>query len=723
MSKKPPIICLLLWCLLIPLTGYSQTTEIDSLYKMLSDSDESSKSQIFLELAKSLMYQNIRQIPQLLDSADYYAKASNNRKEVAMICQTRGIERWINGYYPQSRSLHAQAAAYHLEYLDSFNLAQDYHYTGLSFLYDAVHDSALIFLEKALLINTLLEEKGEMIENLDHIAVVYRQLGDYHNVLKYSTEAQDTRNSIPGYSNTTKYYSHGGRVFNQKAFEEAIRYHKKVSQEVDSNDKEKLGLSLNNIGSTFMNAGQYDSAIHYYRQSSKLIGEATGGNSYAGQLNELGEALIANGQYVEAEQVFIKAQHLWDSIGTRISQSIIQYNLARTYLELGNMEKGFPLINQVKALAASMSQNAFYSKICLVRAEYLLKLSDPVAAMKESNIALQNAQRSHLKEIVISCYEVMTKICLQQENPYAAIQYLEKLTEMKDSLYNDKTSMQLAEMQVAYETDKKNQTIEALNAQFELKEIQLNQRNFIILLTLIILLIVIFFTIKRYRYINRLSAQNAQIESQRHSLELANKEKEFMLYEIHHRVKNNLQMIISMLNIQSNKTKNEQAKEELEKNKDRLYAMAMIHQQLYEGHILKETINIDEYLHSLIKQLLSTHENTTEIEYSTQITPIQVNYDTAIAIGLIVNELVSNSIKHAFPEVNHPHLNVTLKQSNDLYFLRVMDNGIRNSLMSENGFGIKLITSFVQELEGELNFYFDNGTIAEVCFQDPSPTA
>ncbi len=721
MTWKPPIIYVLLFLLMAPLGGYTQHAKIDSLYKTLSLTEDPAKSLVYLQLAKALMYVNIRKVPSLLDSAYYFSNISDSDSLKAMILQTKGIERWINGYYPQSRSILTKAANFHLEVSDSLNLAQDYHYIGLNFLYDATHDSALIFLEKALAINRLTNQKSEVVENLDHIAVVYRQLGDYHNVLKYSTEAQDARNAIKGYSNTTKYYSHGGRVFNQKAFEEAIRYHKKVLDEVDATDKEKLGLSINNIGSTFMNAGLYDSAIYYYRQSARLIGESTGGNSYAGQLNELGEALFANQQYAEAEKVFNQSKYLWDSVGTRISKSIIQYNLARTYLALGNMEVGFPLVNEVKALAASMSKNAFYCKICLVKARYLMKLGNAESAMQEAILALENAQRLMLKEIIINSYQVMKEISLMRKDHNAALGYMEKYTEMKDSLYNDRTSIQLAEMQVAYEMEKKNQTIDALNAQFELKEIQLNQRNFIIILSLSILMISIFFTIKRYRYVNKLSAQNAQIESQRHSLELANKEKEFMLYEIHHRVKNNLQMIISMLNIQSNKTKNEYAREELEKNKDRLFAMAMIHQQLYEGHMLKETINIEEYLHSLLKQLLSTQKNS-EIAHSTEIEPIHVTYDTAIAIGLIVNELVSNSIKHAFPNVTSPHLEVTLKQANDLYLLKVKDNGNTCMVMNEEGFGIRLISSFVQELDGSMNMYFDKGTIAEVSFQDPSPT-
>ncbi|XOV92255.1 MAG: histidine kinase dimerization/phosphoacceptor domain -containing protein [Bacteroidota bacterium] len=723
MSTKSFTIWIISWYLFLPFVSHSQSERIDSLQALLDSQPKPERAGTYLQLANELLSINIRKVPPLLDSAFYYSSKSNNQTDLGIYYQTMGIERWYNGYYQRSRDFLHMSAQKHIDLGDSVNLTKDWQYLGMNYLYDAHYDSALIFLNRSLAISTSLDLKGKMIENYDHIAVVYRQLGDYQKVLKYSTKGLEVRNSTKGYSNTTKYYTHGGKIFNQKAFEEAVKYHKKVLNEVDPNDKEKVGLSINNIGSTFMNAGIYDSAIYYYRQSSKLIGESRGGNSYAGQLNELGEALFANKQYEEAEKVFLEAKHIWDSIGHRISLSIINHNLARTYLGLGKIEAGFEMTTEVKKLIESMSRNAFFSQICLLKARYLMELDDPNGAMQEATIALENAKKLSLKAITVDCYEVMKHICLIKKDYQKALEFTEKYIEMKDSLYNDRASLQLAEMQVTYETEKKNQTIESLNAQFELKETQLNQQNFIITLTLIILLISILFILNRYRYIKKLSIQNAQIATQKNSLVVANSEKEFMLYEIHHRVKNNLQMIISMLNIQSNKSSDKKVKDELSKNKDRLQAMAMIHQQLYEGHNLKENVNIKEYLYSLVNQLLGATNSKIDIQFTEHIDPIHVDYDTAISIGLIVNELVSNAIKHAFKNTKSPHLDISLRKSKDYYVLKVKDNGngASQAALNKDGFGLKLITSFLYELDGEVKINSDDGTTACVTFRDPSP--
>ena len=147
-----------------------------------------------------------------------------------------------------------------------------------------------------------------------------------------------------------------------------------------------------------------------------------------------------------------------------------------------------------------------------------------------------------------------------------------------------------------------------------------------------------------------------------------------LLQEIHHRVKNNMQIISSLLSLQANHTGSEEATEVLKESRGRVKSMAMIHEKLYHSHNLS-LLNMAEYLDNLVKDILRSYSRAEGITATVDVEEIYLNIDTALPMGLLVNELVSNSIKHAFPEGNG-NINVKLESSGDEYILTVSDNGI-----------------------------------------------
>ncbi len=190
---------------------------------------------------------------------------------------------------------------------------------------------------------------------------------------------------------------------------------------------------------------------------------------------------------------------------------------------------------------------------------------------------------------------------------------------------------------------------------------------------------------------------------------------ESLIKEIHHRVNNNLQVISSMLLLQSNRVNDEKIRDVLEESRGRIAAIALVHQKLYMHNELAK-VNISEYLHSLCETIATTSAyEARHVRTEVTLADPLLNIDLAILMGLMVNELVSNSFKHAFIDCPSPMINISLSSdSNGIMTLRVSDNGrgMPDSDAKQNpaSFGLRLLDILVKQLNGRLDIIQDNGT-------------
>ncbi|MTK64381.1 MAG: PAS domain S-box protein, partial [Methanobacterium sp.] len=199
------------------------------------------------------------------------------------------------------------------------------------------------------------------------------------------------------------------------------------------------------------------------------------------------------------------------------------------------------------------------------------------------------------------------------------------------------------------------------------------------------------------------------------------KEKEVLLQEIHHRVKNNMQIISSLLSLQANHTDNEETLEILKESRGRVKSMAMIHEKLYHGQNIGK-LNMAEYLNNLVNDIVRFYSKPSSVvDINVDVENIKLNIDTAIPMGLMVNEIVSNSVKYAFPNKNGL-ITLKLKYLDDKYLLYVSDNGIGCSedlhIQDSPTLGLKLVKSLAIQLEGELEIKSNNGTSFILKFKE-----
>ena len=200
------------------------------------------------------------------------------------------------------------------------------------------------------------------------------------------------------------------------------------------------------------------------------------------------------------------------------------------------------------------------------------------------------------------------------------------------------------------------------------------------------------------------------------------KEKENLLREIHHRVKNNMQIISSLLNLQTKYVNDVEAIDVLQESQNRVKSMAMIHEKIYQSNDLEE-INFADYIQSLISNLFYTYNVDKNLIKSTfKIENITLNMETAVPCGLIISELISNSLKYAFPNKMHGEIIVSLKSIEDKYELMIKDNGIGLpeglDLNNLESLGLLLVKILTEQIEGELIINSENGTEFKILFKE-----
>ncbi|MFC1898119.1 PAS domain S-box protein [Candidatus Cloacimonadota bacterium] len=198
-------------------------------------------------------------------------------------------------------------------------------------------------------------------------------------------------------------------------------------------------------------------------------------------------------------------------------------------------------------------------------------------------------------------------------------------------------------------------------------------------------------------------------------------EKEILLKEVHHRVKNNMQVISSMLKLQSRYVKDKDALELFKNSQNRVKSMALIHERIYKSPDLA-SVNFEDYVKSLVVSLFMNYGvNMNNVSFETNIAAIPVNMNQAIPLGLIINELISNALKHAFPNDRKGKLSITFSKNNDdKHELIIKDNGIGFiqdiDVDNPETLGMQLVYALTSQLQGTIDFMKARGTKVILTF-------
>ncbi|HMQ44783.1 MAG TPA: histidine kinase dimerization/phosphoacceptor domain -containing protein [Mariniflexile sp.] len=386
------------------------------------------------------------------------------------------------------------------------------------------------------------------------------------------------------------------------------------------------------------------------------------------------------------------------------TEADVTNGLGNAFKRIGNYQKALENYEKCLALAkAANYQNAISTVTAnLGEVNLLLGNYNDALTYQLETVKLQEANNDVSN--LVENYNHVSTIYNKLGDYKAALNFKQKAYSLKDSIASVESDAKMSELLTQYETKKKEETIAN-----QVDRIS-HQRNIQILsFGLVALLIgLLIFGLISYRNRTRtnklLATKNAEIE--------------LLLKEVHHRVKNNLEVVSSLLALQSAQINDPNTKEAMLEGQNRVNSIGIVHQKLYQGTNLG-AIEMKDYVLNLSENILDSFGAENRVRLNLAMKTLDLDIDTAVPLGLIINELLTNTIKYAFPKTDTGTITIKLeKQDNNMLHLEVADNGIGKSQITQGtGFGSQLIALLTRQLNGTMQEANQNGTTFIFDFQ------
>ncbi|MEO0332892.1 MAG: sensor histidine kinase, partial [Bacteroidota bacterium] len=376
-------------------------------------------------------------------------------------------------------------------------------------------------------------------------------------------------------------------------------------------------------------------------------------------------------------------------------------------------ERALEYCHQALALKKQLNQRGSMAYTSQRLAEIYADLEQYDSALFYANSSLALFDTIDSKERKVETYRILSEIYRVLGEYEKALTSHQDYTLLKDSILSVEKERLTADMEGKYQSAKKD--LELLARDTTIAEQKANQRVYIGLAVGLLLLSagLLFFYRKRQQ-------RNRELQHLNNQLDAKNQQNELLLKEIHHRVKNNLEMVKSLIALQSAQLEDSATKDAMIASQNRVQSMGIIHQKLYQGENLG-SVEMKDYFLNLGEGILDSFDAEDQVKIECAMDRLELDVDTAVPIGLIVNELLTNALKYAFPEETPGTINISLSRTDDnTLTLTVVDNGVGK--MAETaprgtGFGSQLVQLLTQQLNGQMQEESQDGTRVFFRFQ------
>jgi two-component system, sensor histidine kinase PdtaS len=482
-------------------------------------------------------------------------------------------------------------------------------------------------------------------------------------------------------------------------FKLALQEFKKQKDDYGSLDVE---LNLNRM--LFADNGRYREALNNLLRLNEQYSAEFRENYYLNVFiaTEIAEEYSVLKNYPKAEKYFLEAIENTSRNQVVESNRIPLYNdLGALYLKEGKLDKAFLYLN--KSLDWAIQTNSL-----------------PMISYIENQLFLIDSTRG---------------------NFVAALNHFRRFKNSEDSMFNQAKSKQESELNIKYETVQRQKENQLLNEQNQLQEKDINQSKFerkAMIAGGSMLILILFFVFNRYGIKNRanqrlqekqfvINEKNLALEKMIDEEQILLKdkdqlleEKEWLMKEIHHRVKNNLQIVMSLLNSQTAYLTDATALGAIKESHSRVHAISLIHQQLYQTDNLSMT-NMEIYINELSEYLADNLDTKHRINIRTFVEPIELDVAQVVPLGLIINEAVTNAIKYAFPGGSLGRIDIYFKRNlSGTITLKIHDNGrgLRQGFdwKQSQSLGISLMRGLCKQVDGRFEMTSDNGVLVHIEF-------
>src|SRR5258708_10246858 len=485
----------------------------------------------------------------------------------------------------------------------------------------------------------------------------------------------------------------------------------------------QLSELANQIAIMFNRQNQYEQAIPYYFRALERA------EAYHENYSIFMIASNIATTYTRLNQP-LKAKSFLEGIAGKYEQpkddATIDYRIAscflKIYVELADYDRARPYAEKLTRLLKKNIRTMGITKKTEIRST-LTNYSLATSQIKEAAAQLKTNDPQVASDG--GAYRMATNEYLwfrvdTAQGRYAdAVHRLLKSKEINDSLFTATKSQQIHQLEVEFDTKNKEDQIRLLNQETRLEKVSLKKANLVkdvsfggVFLALVIAGLV-------FRQ-NRIKQKNSRLILQKnHQLEHLVKEKEWLIREVHHRVKNNLYTVISLLESQEAYLEND-ALLAVQNSGHRIYAMSLIHQKLYQTEDI-QAIDMKSYIIEFVYYLQDSFGSPSNIRIGLEIEPLSLTVAHAIPLGLIINESVTNAFKYAFPRSRNGLISVRLRQTGKQIVLTIADDGegfdYQPGDSGRTSFGIDLMKGLTQQVRGTFLLDGTKGTTITVSFE------
>jgi two-component sensor histidine kinase/Tfp pilus assembly protein PilF len=576
-----------------------------------------------------------------------------------------------------------------------------------------------------------------------------------------SVKAQDT---------TARHYLRKEKEFHLINIDSVKKYGNLAIAEAEKNNEPKIKIeALLELAFNFRENAQYDEALSIALESKSLA------------LKLSDSVLIANGCYLmasiyfekdnlrEAEKNYLSAIRLFGKnrmydyqayaqnglanvysyfkmnreAGDYYTQALetaklstnkrlpgtINNNLGNFYIKLKNFEKAEEYLKKAAEIFSSIGSYHDLSSVYFNSGFINIAKKNYDFAIAEFKKCIELGREYHLYEDQKDAYKELESVYKLQGNFEKAYAYADSFRILTDKLHADDLEKKIGELEIKFKLEEKNTELKAKEQEIKSDEEKIKAENIAISMLIGFMLLLVVFSIILLYFFKKNKAKNKYLEEQHEEImkskEKINKalaEKEMLLKEVHHRVKNNLQIISSLLNLQASSSNNQEVITELNYAKDRIHAISLVHKKLYATDAIGQ-IDANDYITELVEQQKRALFNDKTLTYTINTNSCSFSLNTSVPLGIIVNELITNCFKYAFVNTNSCELTIEISHlDQNTYKLKISDNGIgfpaNFDIKNLSSLGMEIVFSLTEQLSGKANLYNKNGACIEIVFKE-----
>ncbi|MBE0638815.1 MAG: tetratricopeptide repeat protein [Bacteroidales bacterium] len=697
--------------------GYTQDSKIDSLSRLISTSaDDNEKAKLLFMRSKSYPASEVeRNMADASEALILFKKSNNFQGQVDAMVQISNVYARQNKF-PQA--LETSQKALELARQHDYPVGQAYALNNIGrnlAQMGKLEEAGEAYKEAVRLMSKSGNEK-ELADIYNRMGIMYFRSSNFNRAI----ECLDSAAMIASKYNIELllayiYMNKANNLSELTRYDEALDYHlKSIAIKEKLKDQKGLLQSYNNMGNIYNLLDQPDKASDYYRESIKVASKLENKVSLGLSYSNLAVALEKMNRNDSLDYFFGQSIANFEQTSDKAGLALACHNYGNTLLNQNEykksdeyLTKALTLRREIKAPFDIASTLHLLGRLEIDRGN----LEKAEQYLQEALILIEDENGKREADIL----KTISIVFRERGKLQQAYSTLEDYVSLKDSIITESKLLKVQQLQADYDMLKKEAELvleKKDNEIHRLAAIRQKSRAFllfiisILMVSLAVILVIVF--LKKKKYADKLMQKNSKIEA-------LNK-------EIHHRVKNNLQIVSGLLTLHSIQTEDSKTKQAIDEGRTRLDSISLLHQRLYQSDSVTQ-VEIREYIENLAALIagsfgLPTNKITTKVNLDN--TYMDVDY--AVPIGLIVNELVTNAFKHA--TVDEPSgLTILVdlhKKDRKRVELVVSDNGLpkenKTGIAENTSFGMTLINTLVRQLDGNMSRSYHNGTVFTIDF-------